>query len=102
MSILILAAVIAAVVIAGLYVFVPEVHTKFGNAFKAAQSDYESFVTRAEKLIDDIEEHATAKATEAKIHHATAQTYVNKEVAATSESENASDLAKNLRCGVGK
>lgn len=56
---------LAAVVIAGLFTFVPEVHTAIVNAYKTASDDLDKIAADGKALVARLEGHAAAQSTAA-------------------------------------
>ena len=60
--------IVAAVVVAGLYIFVPQVHTALLHAWTVARDDLEKIKADGETLVKRLEAHATKQTAAAAVH----------------------------------
>lgn len=101
MSLFIALALVAVVVIAGLYFLVPAVHTALVNAFNAARDSLDKIVADGEALVTRLEAHAKHQTAAAATHVTAAAAHTTAATTAANNAANASAAASSLKVLVG-
>ena len=100
MSLLVAALLVVAVVIVGLYFFVPAFHTALLNAFNVARDSLEKIVADGEALVARLESHAKAQTAAAASHTAALQAHTVLAQNAANNASTASAAASNVKSAI--
>lgn len=92
--------IVAAVIVVGLFLFVPSAHQPILNAFKTAVDDLDKINTDAKALLSRVEGHAAAQTSAADDHTKAAAVFTAAAATATTNAATALKAAEAIKAVV--